>query len=92
MNNLEKQIAIVTRAINVASDKFPNDDKKQYKAFMYLLTEKANLNVECSEKRFLQFRRLYIRTISPWREITDHVTYENAVIELFGFYNPISIL
>lgn len=92
MNDLNKQIAYVTKALVTACDKFPNDDEKQYKTFMYFLNGKAKLNVDCSEKRYYELRKLYIQTISPWRELTDHVAYENAVIELFGFYNPISIL
>ncbi|MBU7593559.1 hypothetical protein [Metabacillus halosaccharovorans] len=91
MNELNKQIAYLTKAINLARGKFPKDDEKQYKAFMYLL-HKANLGVDCSEDRYLKIRRLYVRKVSPWREDTDHLAYEYAVKELLGVRVPIFVL
>lgn len=92
MNKPDKTIAYITKAIDVACDRFPKDDKNQYKAFMYLLNEKANLKVNCSLERYLQLRKLFFKKISPWREDTDYLAYEYAVKELLGVRVPIYVL
>ena len=89
MDELDKPIAYITKAIDVACNKFPKDDENQYKAFMYLLNEKANLNVNCSQERYVQLRKLFIKKNSPWREYTDSLAYEHAIKELLGVFVPI---
>ncbi|MFS0591976.1 hypothetical protein AB1L05_10275 [Cytobacillus horneckiae] len=54
MNELNKLIAYITKAIDLAWGKFSKDDEKQYKAFMYLL-HKANLGVDCSVDRYYEY-------------------------------------
>ncbi|MED3198987.1 hypothetical protein ACWKTL_14895 [Bacillus toyonensis] len=92
MDELDKPIAYITKAIDVACNKFPKDDENQYKAFLYLLNKKANLNVNCSQERYLQLRKLFIKKKSPWREYTDNLDYDYAVKELLGVGVPIFIL
>ncbi|HDR7585522.1 hypothetical protein BW899_06680 [Bacillus mycoides] len=86
-DDLNKNIDYVTKTIKRACNKYPKDNERQYKAFMYVM-RKVNDKFNCSQERYLDLRRM-LAIYTFFRDDTVEYEYEKNVCDLLGVYIPI---